>query len=296
MSSSSKDGSVSLAFEATSLRISLDSILPLRPMTPAALRSSKYAQIAASIGEIGLIEPPVVVRDKQNATLFHLLDGHLRLDVLRKRGDTEVVCLVATEDEAFTYNKRISKLATIQEYRMIMKAIEKGVSEERLARALNVNINSIRAKKRLLDGICPEAAELLKDRHVPLNSMSQIKKLKPMRQIEVAELMIAMNNYSQSYANSLVISTPESMLIAPKKAAKGLTLEQISRMERETANLEKEFKIAEEDYGKDNIDLVIATGYVGRLLENVRVVRQLAQYYPEILAEFQRISENRKAA
>ncbi|MBK0021653.1 ParB N-terminal domain-containing protein [Ochrobactrum sp. S46] len=296
MSSSSKDGSVSLAFETTSLRISLDSILPLRPMTPAALRSSKYAQIAASIGEIGLIEPPVVVRDKQNATLFHLLDGHLRLDVLRKRGDTEVVCLVATEDEAFTYNKRISKLATIQEYRMIMKAIEKGVSEERLARALNVNINSIRAKKRLLDGICPEAAELLKDRHVPLNSMSQIKKLKPMRQIEVAELMIAMNNYSQSYANSLVISTPESMLIAPKKAAKGLTLEQISRMERETANLEKEFKIAEEDYGKDNIDLVIATGYVGRLLENVRVVRQLAQYYPEILAEFQRISENRKAA
>lgn len=296
MSNSIKDGSVSLAFETTSLRISLDSILPLRPMTPAALRSSKYAQIAASIGEIGLIEPPVVVRDKQNTTLFHLLDGHLRLDVLRKRGDTEVVCLVATEDEAFTYNKRISKLATIQEYRMIMKAIEKGVSEERLARALNVNINSIRAKKRLLDGICPEAAELLKDRHVPLNSMSQIKKLRPMRQIEVAELMIAMNNYSQSYANSLVLSTPESMLIAPKKAAKGLTLEQISRMERETANLEKEFKIAEEDYGKDNIDLVIATGYVGRLLENVRVVRQLAQYYPEILAEFQRISENRKAA
>ncbi|MEJ5899753.1 plasmid partitioning protein RepB C-terminal domain-containing protein [Ochrobactrum teleogrylli] len=296
MSNSSKDGSVSLAFETTSLRISLDSILPLRPMTPAALRSSKYAQIVASIGEIGLIEPPVVVRDKQNTTLFHLLDGHLRLDVLRKRGDTEVVCLVATEDEAFTYNKRISKLATIQEYRMIMKAIEKGVSEERLARALNVNINSIRAKKRLLDGICPEAAELLKDRHVPLNSMSQIKKLKPMRQIEVAELMIAMNNYSQSYANSLVISTPESMLIAPQKAAKGLTLEQISRMERETANLEKEFKIAEEDYGKDNIDLVIATGYVGRLLENVRIVRQLAQYYPEILAEFQRISENRKAA
>ncbi|MCX2698618.1 plasmid partitioning protein RepB C-terminal domain-containing protein [Ochrobactrum chromiisoli] len=296
MSNSRKDGPVSLAFETTSLRISLDSILPLRPMTPAALRSSKYAQIAASIAEIGLIEPPVLVRDKQNATQFHLLDGHLRLDVLRKRGDTEVVCLVATEDEAFTYNKRISRLATIQEHKMIMKAIEKGVSEERLARALNVNINSIRAKKRLLDGICPEAAELLKDRHVPLNSMSQIKKLKPMRQIEVAELMIAMNNYSQSYANSLVLSTPESMLIAPKKAAKGLTLEQISRMESETANLEKEFKIAEEDYGKDNIDLVIATGYVGRLLENVRVVRQLAQYYPEILAEFQRISENRKAA
>jgi hypothetical protein len=35
---------------------------------------------------------------------------------------------VSTDDEAFTYNKRISRIAPIQEHRMILKAIERGVS------------------------------------------------------------------------------------------------------------------------------------------------------------------------
>lgn len=44
---------------------------------------------------------------------------------------------------------------------MILKALGKGVSQERLARALDVNISSIRGKRRLLDGICDEVAKLL---------------------------------------------------------------------------------------------------------------------------------------
>ena len=43
---------------------------------------------------------------------------------------------------------------------MILNAIKKGVSEERLARALNVNIASIRTKRNLLTGICPEAVRV----------------------------------------------------------------------------------------------------------------------------------------
>ncbi|WP_425513801.1 plasmid partitioning protein RepB C-terminal domain-containing protein [Ensifer oleiphilus] len=92
---------------------------------------------------------------------------------------------------------------------MILTAIEKGVPQERLARALNVNIHSIQQKKSLLDGICPEAIDLLKDKHVPVNTIGQLKKMKPMRQIESAQLMTAMNKYSITYARSLVAATPE---------------------------------------------------------------------------------------
>jgi RepB plasmid partitioning protein len=45
---------------------------------------------------------------------------------------------------------------------MILKAIERGVSEERIAKALNVDVPTIRRKRQLLDGICPEVADLLK--------------------------------------------------------------------------------------------------------------------------------------
>ncbi|MER9843507.1 ParB N-terminal domain-containing protein [Mesorhizobium australicum] len=296
MSAAAKTALVKIAFEKASLRISIDEILPLRQLTPSILKSVKYAQIAASIAEVGIIEPPVVVRDGTDRKRFHLLDGHIRLDILRARGETEVVCLVATEDEAFTYNKRISRIAIIQEHKMILKAIEKGVSEERLARALNVNITSIRHKRSLLEGICPEVVDLLKDKHVPINTFGELKKLKSIRQIEAAELMIAMNKYSISYAKSLVAATPVSQLVRGNKTVKGLSQQQIDMMEGESATLDREFKAIEQDYGSDHLDVILATGYVARLLENAKVVRHLAHRHPDILAEFQKIAEVQKAA
>ncbi|MES0032088.1 plasmid partitioning protein RepB C-terminal domain-containing protein [Mesorhizobium sp. M0040] len=296
MSTVSKTALVKIAFETESLRISIDEILPLRQLTPSVIKSVKYAQIAASIAEVGIIEPPVVVRDSTDRTHFHLLDGHIRINILRARGETQVVCLVATEDEAFTYNKRISRIAIIQEHKMILKAIEKGVSEERLARALNVNIGSIRHKRSLLEGICPEVVELLKDKHVPINTFGELKRLKSIRQIEAAELMIAMNKYSISYAKSLVAATPDSQLVRGVKIVKGLSQQQIALMEGESSTLDREFKAIEQDYGSDHLDVVLATGYVARLLENARVVRHMAHRHPDILAEFQKIAELQKAA
>lgn len=153
-----------IAFETSSLRIPVSQIQPLREVGDRVKKSVKYNQIAASIKEVGIIEPPVVVRDRSDTEKFHLLDGHLRVEISKEQGISAVVCLVATDDEAFTYNKRINRLAIIQEHKMIMTAIDKGVPEERLARALNVNISSIRSRRRLLEGICPEAADLRRRR------------------------------------------------------------------------------------------------------------------------------------
>lgn len=67
-------------------------------------------------------------------------------------------------------------------------------------------------------------------------------------------------------------------------------------MEREAATLDREFKTIEQDYGADHLDLVLASGYLGKLLGNARVVRYLAQFHPDILSEFQKIADLRKAA
>jgi len=287
---------VSLSFENTSLRIPINEIVPLKQLSASTQKSVKYAQIAASIAELGIIEPPVVIRDREVPDKFHLLDGHIRVDVLAKNGETEVVCLVGTEDEAYTYNRRVSRLATIQEHKMILKAIEKGVPEERLARVLDVNISSIRHKKTLIGGLCDEVVDMLKEKHVPLNTIGELKKMKSMRQLEAAQLMIAMNKFTVTYAKSLVASTPDNMLVNPKKKIGGLSEQQIELMEREAATLDREFKTIEQDYGTDHLDLVLASGYLGKLLANARVVRYLAQYHPDILSEFQKIAELRSAA
>jgi len=288
---------VLLGFEMTSLRVPIAQIEPLRPLTSAIRKSIKFGQIAASIAEVGLIEPPVVIRKLDDADVYQLLDGHLRIEILKERGETDVVCLIATEDEAVTYNKRISRMATVQEHKMILNAVKRGVPEERLARALNVNIRSIRNKQSLLVGICDEVVKLLQERHVPLNTFKELKRLRPMRQIAVAETMIALNRFSISCAKSLVASSKQSELVSgEQKSGKGLTDDQLERMERESANLDREFKLIEQEYGTDHLDLVLATGYLCRLIENVRVVHHLAKCHPEVLAEFQKIAHLRTAA
>ena len=74
-------------------------------------------------------------------------------------------------------------------------------------------------------------------------------------------------------------------------ASKGLTENQMALMERESANLEREFKLAEQSYGTDHLNLVLAKGYLCKLLGNARVLRYLDQHHQEILTEFQRIAE-----
>lgn len=284
---------VRIGFEETGIRITIGNIRPLHAVTEQVRASVKYAQIASSIREVGLVEPPVVARDPREPGRYVLLDGHLRLDILRDMGESEVICLVSRDDEAFTYNRRINRLAIIQEHRMILRAIERGASEERIARALNVDVTSIRRKRRLLEGICPEAAELLKDKHIAINAFWQLKKMVPMRQIEAAEIMVVMNRFTIGYVKSLVAATPASHLVAGRKprTTRGFTGEQLALMERESGNLDRQLKIAEQTYGTDHLDLVLVKGYLARLLGNVKVVRYLAQWHPEILAEFQKIAD-----
>lgn len=284
---------VSIAFEAESVFLGFSDILPVKQLQKRVKKTKKYLQISASIREVGIIEPPVVVRDRDKQGKFLLLDGHLRIEVLKERGAQGVNCLVATEDEAFTYNKRINRLATIQEHKMILKAIDRGVPQERIAKALDINVSTIRHKRSLLEGICAEVVELLKDKHCPTNTFQSLKKMKPMRQIEVAELMVAMNNYSVSYSKALLAATPQDQLIDSEKpkSFKGISAEQIAQMESEMAKLQREMKLIEDSYGPDHLNLVLARGYLFTLIENQEVSRYLAQNNSEILSEFRRISE-----
>ena len=287
-----------MGFEGASRRLSIADIQPLKIVSAAVKKTSKYAQIVASIGQVGIVEPPVVCRDRNDRSKYLLLDGHLRIEALKDRGETEVVCLISIEDEAFTYNKRVNRIAIIQEHRMIIKAIERGVSEERIAKTLNVDVSNIQRKRRLLDGICSEAAEILSDKHIAIHALAEFKKLGPIRQIEAAELMVAMNKYTIGYAKSLVAATSQSQLAEGYKprTIKGLSDEQVALMKRESANLEREFRVAEQSYGTDHLDLVLANGYLGKLLSNARVVRYLAQHQQELLFEFQKLVEVEAAA
>jgi hypothetical protein len=282
---------VKMAFEERTVRALIADIQPLRAVGTTIRKSMKYAQIRASIGEVGVIEPPVVWPLAKGSRRYLLLDGHLRIAALKELGQTEVVCLISTDDEAFTYNRHISRLATIQEHKMVLKAVQQGVPSERIMRVLNIDTSTLRRRIRLLDGICPEAADILKDKHVPGATFDVLRRMLPYRQIEVAENMTNMNCFTVPFAHSLLAATPQSDLVdsAKPKRVRGLTAQQMALMERESANLEREYRTIEQSHGSDHLDLVIAAGYMRKLLGNAAVVRYLAQHHAELLPEFQKL-------
>lgn len=282
---------IPLGFSLEPISVLVDKILPSRRTPTGVTTSRKYLQIRTSIQEIGLIEPLSVGPADAKTDQLILLDGHIRLIALQELGYIEVPCLVATDDESYTYNSRINRLSTIQEHHMIRRAIERGVTPERLAKALSVDPRTIERKAALLEGICPEAAELLKDHLFPTDLSRVLRKMKPTRQLECVELMISANTITINYAEALLVATPSSMLVEGKKPKKlsGLTAEQIAKMEREMSNLQERYKMVEQTYGQDVLNLVLAKGYLAKLLENTAIKRFLQQRQPEFLAEFEAI-------
>jgi len=284
---------VPLGFIAEPLSVPLDAILPSRKLPATVATSVKYRQICASIKDIGLIEPLSVTAADKVSKQHLLLDGHVRLIALTELGYEAAPCLVATDDEAYTYNSRVNRLSTIEEHRMIRRAIDRGVSPDHLATALSVDVSHIIKKASLLDGICPEAAEMLKDRQFSTDVARMLRKMKPTRQIECVELLVSANNITVPYAEALLVATPADLLVDGKKTQKltRVTPEQISRMEREMANLQGQYKLVEQTYADDVLNLVLAKGYLNKLLGNKAVVRYLGQKAPELLSEFELIAQ-----
>jgi ParB-like chromosome segregation protein Spo0J len=273
-----------VGFALETRTIALDALLPSKKVPDGAMSSRKFQQIKASIVEVGLIEPLSVAQPDPHKDEFLLLDGHMRVLALRELGEAEAPCLIAKDDETFTYNNRINRLSTIQEHYMLRRAIDRGVSKERLARAFNLDISSIDKRINLLDGVTAGAVVLLRDQQFNPEVVRVLRKMRPERQVETVELMIAANAVNVTYAEALLNATPPEQLAdnhRPPKIKPAVTPEQMAKLEREMDKVQGQYQQAEQTYGADLLHLVVAKGYLTKLLANEAVQRYLSQHQPD---------------
>jgi ParB-like chromosome segregation protein Spo0J len=281
-----------MAFERRGLILPLDKIFPTKRLKDATASSPKYKRVLASIRVLGIIEPIVVYPQSGKSGNYILLDGHMRLHALKDLGVEETFCLVATEDETVTYNHKVNQLSPIQEHFMILKAIENGVSEERIAETLDVDVKAIRGKRDLLKGICPEAVDLLRERRASPVTIRELRRVKPLRQIEIVELMIAANNFTSSHVKCLVAATQKDQLVDPDKPKSDeLSPDEVARIEREMASISDDFRAIEDSHGRNVLNLVIAVGYLQKLLDNAAVVKFISRKDRDVLHQFQQIAD-----
>lgn len=279
------------AFVPTALEVELNLLLPSKQLDARTETSQKYSTIEASIKDIGVIEPISVSAADPDSGKRIVLDGHIRLFILRRMGHKTAPCLEALTEEAYTYNSYVNRMSTVQEYYMIRRAIDRGVSSERLAKALNVKVGLLRKKATLLDGICDEAAQLLKDRRFSPEITAILRKMQPGRQIACAELMTSANNLTITYARGLLYTTPESELLDGKKprVRDRTTKENLAQLEQEAAALQERYKAIEQDYAKNMLDLTVVSGYVAKLIGNPEISRYLKRRYADEHSELKKL-------
>jgi hypothetical protein len=216
----------------------------------------------------------------------------MRYLAMKELGMTTATCLIATDDEGFTYNARINRLTAIQEHKMITRAVNNGASRERIAIVLNIRATSVVATLNLLKGIHEKAVELLKDKPISAQSLRMFTKVNGERQVEIAQLLIDANNYCIGYVEGMVMVTRKEQLAKtdepPRK--KGMTAEAIAKMAQETEAMEAGMKDITNNFRDNILTLQTAKTYIKGLLKNNLVNRYLKAKHSEIHTELQAIA------
>jgi hypothetical protein len=284
-----------LGFNPAPVTIPMNRLVPHKPILPRHLNGAKFASIKTSIADVGVIEMPLVYPLGQDR--YEILDGHLRIEALTQLGRTEVVCLVATDDETYSIVDCVNQLMPIQEHYMIMTALRHGVSEERLAQVLQVDVKNIQLKRNLLSGICPEAVNLLENTTVGSATLQQLKRVKPERQVEITEMMLAANNLRSIFCRGLILATKPHLLTEEystmkKKQEESVNYTELARMQEELESLQRGLQVYEDSYGQNFLNLVVVRGYLAKLLGNVAISRFLETHYSDIHSAFKQIVDS----
>jgi RepB plasmid partitioning protein len=278
--------SIKISFRQELVELPLERLTALKEPKSQELGSRTCKQLRASLKHVGLVEPLAVF--PQGAERFLVVNGNLRLYLLRELGIQSARCTVALDDESYTYNKRVNALSPITEHFMILKAIANGVTEERIAEGLDIDVKAIKNRRNLLDGICPEVVELLKEKRVGSRTFGYLRRMKPLRQIEAAELMISGKNYTVSFAAAIFGVTSQEQLVKPSKAPSNAAKSQSSGLlEETTGNIVGELAVARRTYGADVLALTVICRSLEKLIENEEVGKYLQHNHPGILGELQ---------
>lgn len=281
---------ISKCFDNYFYEFDVHELIYSRPLPVNVRTSMKFKQIAVTVSEIGLIEPVIVFIDNDGTK--RILDGHLRVEVLKDLGVKKVHCLISSVEDSYTYNKRVNRITIVQEQKMLLRAVEAGVSVEKLCTALGVSIQTVQSKLRLSDGIAPEVLALLAERSVPQALFSLLKKLKPYKQIEVVDTLLSINNFTKKFVESMLHAIPPEHFVDACHAQEEPSdiRRQLERLEKELVSVQIETSKLDDEYSENTLKLVIVKGHLERILNRSDILHWLYDNHPDYLSVFKQVT------
>jgi hypothetical protein len=119
-----------------------------------------------------------------------------------------------------------------------------------------------------------------------------LRNMKAARQVDAVELMIASSTITVAHAEALLKATPPEQRtdVPPAPKEKTAPLDQIVKLEKEMNQVQTQYKDAEQNYGSELLNLVVAKGYLTKLLANDAVKSFIERHEPDILEQFELVT------
>lgn len=250
-----------------------------------------YSRLAESIKRHGVVQPLIVRPDTTKPDRYVLMDGRIRYDILLAMKASTVECLVSFNGEPYTSTHATGRLCAIQQHHMFQRAMKRGLGLEAIAEVIGMTRKNIYRKTQLLARISDPAAALLDCERAPFSTYDALRLVGPARQQRIAELLVATRNFSGPYTACLLAATPAEQWADTGGAATDprLTAADVDRLRREREPMESRFLNAHRQLGAVSLRLVVAQGYLHRLLSEHEVLAFLHREFPGQLETFQRI-------
>ncbi|EPN2807517.1 plasmid partitioning protein RepB C-terminal domain-containing protein [Serratia marcescens] len=281
---------ISNCFDNYFYEFNVDELMYSRPL-PVNIRSSmKYNQIAITVKEIGLIEPVVVFIDSKNNK--RILDGHLRVDVLKELGVKKVHCLISPIEDTYTYNKRVNRITIVQEQKMLLRAVDSGVSVDKLCAVLGVSAQTVQGKLKISEGIALEVMALLAEKNVPQALFGLLRKLKSYKQIEMVNTLVSINNFTKKFAESMLHTMPAECFIDAENSRleSNDVRRNLERLEKDMMSVQVETSNLDDEYAENTLKLVIVKGHLEKVLNKTEILHWLYDNCPDYLSVFKQVT------
>lgn len=264
-------------------------LLPSRSIPVNVRSSNKYKQILTSIAEIGLIEPIMIFITEHGE--HKILDGHLRIEALKDLEITHAHCLISPVEDTYSYNKRVNHLTILQEQRMLQKAVESGVSVEKLCAVLGLSQGIINTRLRISEGISKEALALLADKNVSQNVFDVLRKIKLHKQMDFVSTMVTLNNFTKKFALSMLHALPAKHLVRkPDNPPEDKDMiKTLARLEKEMAALQVETQDIQNEFAENNLNLMVVRSYIAKLLSKNEIIHWLYDNKSEYLGVLKKV-------
>ncbi|MFC1762989.1 ParB/RepB/Spo0J family partition protein [Planctomycetota bacterium] len=267
--------------------IPIEMLMPLKERDINFKRHRGFKKIKSSIQAVGLIEPLCVYKESHG---YIILDGYLRFEALQQLGIKTVPCWIHKDKEAYTYNRMVNRLSTVQQSRMLHQSLST-LDRKTIEQAFGLKNLGYRLATDILNQLHPDVIKAVDKDVISRRCATQLTNVNKERQAQILKEMGRTHDYTISFARALIIKTAPEMRSQKHRNNKPWdgNNEKKKQLVEKLEEVQKRYDFYTNLYRQYTTDLLRLCVYTRQLLTNETVALHLQSNFPEVFKRLQAI-------